>query len=280
MSSSDVDILSHFTSLDELIQLVYQGAHKFVVLSAVDDVSWTIHVGLTNSEEGRWWRGKWGEKDIQKFVGEKTSSIVLESFSDRLAHTFVQGDLQIGNWSSEKGAEINLTLGPTAKTPIRIPLTELSPEDAALYTAKVFAEIALQAQSRKSRLHPSATDVIPPVAGFSRRTFTPPPVAPVPKRKAEADPPVANKSKSKKKHQDEEDAKAQDKIKELEAELAAQKKLASDAVNAAKFTSDGLVSKAKTAPSGSRPVKGASLANPNKKARKYQAIEFGSDSDD
>ncbi|ESK93653.1 hypothetical protein Moror_1470 [Moniliophthora roreri MCA 2997] len=29
----------------------------------------------------------------------------------------------------------------------------------------------------------------------------------------------------------------------------------------------------------SRPMKGASLANPNKKARKYQAIEFGSDED-
>lgn len=28
---------------------------------------------------------------------------------------------------------------------------------------------------------------------------------------------------------------------------------------------------------GVRPMKGASLANPNKKARKYQAIEFASD---
>ena len=42
--------------------------------------------------------------------GQKTSSIVLESFAERLAQTFVQGDLEIGDWSSEKGAEINVSL--------------------------------------------------------------------------------------------------------------------------------------------------------------------------
>ena len=30
-------------------------------------------------------------------------------------------------------------------------------------------------------------------------------------------------------------------------------------------------------PAAARPHKGASLANPNKKARKYQAVEFASD---
>ena len=34
------------------------------------------------------------------------------------------------------------------------------------------------------------------------------------------------------------------------------------------------------APAAARPHKGASLANPNKKARKYQAIEFASDDDE
>lgn len=65
--SSDVDVISHFTALDELIQLLYQGAHKFVVLSAVDDANWIVHVGLSKSE-GRWWKGTWSEKDIRKFV--------------------------------------------------------------------------------------------------------------------------------------------------------------------------------------------------------------------
>lgn len=63
------------------------------------------------------------------------------------------------------------------------------------------------------------------------------------KRKAEAESSPTS-SKSKKHHQDEVDAHAQEKIKELEAELAAQKKIASNAMNAAKSSSDGLVSKA------------------------------------
>lgn len=123
MSDSEVDILSHFTSLDELINLIYQGAHKFVVISAVDEKSWTVHVGLSDS--GRWWKGTWSEKDVQKIVvraafldvilvhsprlqGQQPSSIVLESFAERLTRTFVQGDLQIGNWSTERGADIDV----------------------------------------------------------------------------------------------------------------------------------------------------------------------------
>ena len=83
----------------------------------------------------------------------------------------------------------------------------------------------------------------------------------------------------------------------MEAELAAQKKIASNALNVAKNSTEGLTSKASTSfamlllkllfrsstenasSSAARPVKGASLANPNKKARKYQAVEFESDDD-
>ncbi|THH27984.1 hypothetical protein EUX98_g6213 [Antrodiella citrinella] len=272
--SSDVDILSHFTALDELIQLIYQGAHKFVVLSAVDDDKWTVHVSQSNSE-GRWWVGTWSEKDIRKFVGQKSSSIVLESFADRLAQTFVQGDLQIGDWSSEKGADINLTLGPAAKTPIRIPLSELSPEDAASYATKVFAEIALQAQSRRSRLYSSGI----PDLTLTHSHILVASTSSSPKRKAEAEPDTSKPKAKKKHHEPEVDAQAKDKIKELEAELAAQKKIATNAVNAAKNSTDGLVSKAKNNTTATARPKGASLANPNRKARKYQALEFESDDD-
>lgn len=88
---------------------------------------------------------------------------------------------------------------------------------------------------------------------------------------------------------------AQQKIKELEAELevAKRRKPTSQA------KPDGLASKASSYPfyltsrcdfntytfrvaegtTPVRPLKGASLANPNKKARKYQALEFASDED-
>lgn len=67
MPSSETDILTNFSALDELIQVIYQGAQKFVVISTVNDVSWTLHLGLTGLE-GRWWRGRWTEKDVRDFV--------------------------------------------------------------------------------------------------------------------------------------------------------------------------------------------------------------------
>lgn len=55
--------LSHFGILDELIQIIYQGFERFVLLSKIDDESWTVHVGL-QGPEGRWWRGCWLDRDI------------------------------------------------------------------------------------------------------------------------------------------------------------------------------------------------------------------------
>ena len=58
-----MDVLSHFGGLDELIQVIYDGVERFVLLSKVDYTSWTIYLGL-QGPEGRWWKGHWHEKDI------------------------------------------------------------------------------------------------------------------------------------------------------------------------------------------------------------------------
>ena len=54
----------YFSALDELIQIVYQGTLKFVLISTVDRTSWTVHLGLSGPE-GRWWRGKWTDEDVK-----------------------------------------------------------------------------------------------------------------------------------------------------------------------------------------------------------------------
>jgi hypothetical protein len=47
----------------------------------------------------------------KQFVqGHKASDKVLETFAEKLAETFVQGDLHIAEWSTEKGAAIKVTL--------------------------------------------------------------------------------------------------------------------------------------------------------------------------
>ncbi len=65
--------LDEFGPLDELIQVIYQGTSRFVILSNVDDESWTIHVGLVDDQKSGWWRGRWTSYDILKFA---VSSIV------------------------------------------------------------------------------------------------------------------------------------------------------------------------------------------------------------
>lgn len=62
---SESDVLSHFGVLDELIQVVYQGASRFAVISEVDDMRWMVHVGLSE-DNARWWRGQWSVQDIRK----------------------------------------------------------------------------------------------------------------------------------------------------------------------------------------------------------------------
>lgn len=85
------------------------------------------------------------------------------------------------------------------------------------------------------------------------------------------------------------DKKAQKEIKALKAELVKQQQKKRHASpeepvpSASRITCRESVFNgrcfAETAAVAPRPLKGASLANPNKKARKYQAIEFESDED-
>lgn len=60
-------MLSTFGTLDERIQILYQGSNRFVVISGVSYSEWTIHIGLSGAE-GRWWRGTVTKADIKTFL--------------------------------------------------------------------------------------------------------------------------------------------------------------------------------------------------------------------
>jgi len=258
------DPLANFSCLDELVQVIYQSIHKFVVLSTVSHDEWHIHLGLAGSE-GRWWHGSWKEEDIHRIFGATSSDKLLESFAEKLADVFIRGELCISDWSLEKGVKIKFTLGPTSKKPMHISLLEMTPEEAAEHATKVFLDIALQAQSRKCQIYPASeySTVDPPVT-FKTLKQSP---------EYHANTSIASSSSKKKdikpKESDSEvvNKLAQEEIKSLKSQLQKQKRTA---VEEEKIV----------VPPAARPHKGASLANPNKKVRKYQAIEFGSDDDE
>lgn len=263
-------MISEFGTLDELIQVIYQGANKFVVLSSVADDAWSVYLTLANSE-GRWWTGRWTEKDVLDFVGHKTPARLIEQFAQNLAESVTKGELHVGNWNSNNGADMNLTLGPTSKKPVHVPLKEMTPVEAAKYATKTFILIASYAQERKCRLYPSPYDATSSSSNVVNEPISdhiqdvPKSAAPAKAREVDTTPAVSS-SRGKA---------AEDEIKKLKAELAREKRKARDEPTKEDYPL--LKSQAKTSVSTTRKVKGASLANPNKKARKYQALEFEDD---
>ncbi|RXW21319.1 hypothetical protein EST38_g4531 [Candolleomyces aberdarensis] len=245
-----------------LANVIYQSIYKFVVLSSVTDDKWTVYMGLSDSE-GRWWKGSWEDHDVHAILGSKASDKLIEEFADQLAKLFVEGELYISNWSTAPGTQIKLTLGPGAKRPMHISLEELSPSQAAEFATGIFLDIALQAKSRKCRLHgssisfqSSSTSSVPLRAQEAKPTLQ----TCVSDSSKKPEPPIASSSRA--------TSKAATAARTVETEPKADpaKKRATAPEKPA-------------APPAPRPQKGASLANPNKKARKYKAIEFESDSE-
>jgi len=271
------DILANFSCLDELTQVIYQSIYKFVVLSTVSDDKWNIHLGLSGAQ-GRWWHGSWGEKDIRHIFGSQTSDKLLESFAEKLAEVFIQGELCITDWSAEKGAGIKFTLGPTSKKPMHVALVEMSSEDAAAHATKVFIDIALQAQSRKCRLYPTSTEYLTtPSTLITARTASTSTNASILKRKEPSPEPHV---RSGHRGQDASPSSSKDIIPIHTLAAESDVKAAREEIKALKSQLKDVKRAGSPAQKPvARPHKGASLANPNKKARKYQAIEFESDDD-
>lgn len=232
-------------------------------------------------KEGKWWRGVWTADNIRTVVGPKPSDKLLETFAVNLADAFVKGELHVGNWSTTAGAKIDLTIGPTSKKPLSIPLAELSAVEAAAYASSVFLEIALQAQSRQCRLQPAAvSSVLSPIdyMALLGNTRNVPEqamsMAMATKMEADARPMVS-------------ETKTQGDIEAFEPPTSTNDKDRKEKLRALKAQIDQRRQVGKKKPSAAtstlepraqpRPLKGASLANPNKKARKYQALEFESD---
>ncbi|KJA20801.1 hypothetical protein HYPSUDRAFT_166731 [Hypholoma sublateritium FD-334 SS-4] len=271
------DLLSNFNCLDELTQVIYQGICKFVVVSAVSDDAWNVHVGLSG-QQGRWWRGSWTEEDVRLHFEPELSDDHLESCAEKLVECFIQGNVCISDWSAEKDAVIKFTLGPTSAKPTHVPLTEMSAVEAAAYATQVLTDIALQAQSRKCRLYPSTLDY-PAEAPVLKSDQS------IPLKQREKSPDTTAAFKTKERSTNESGSSHRMHAGRAPKPLASMPALKAGQPDLKASTSRS-TSKNSVTPLPHKPVaalarraKGASLANPNKRARKYQAIEFESDAE-
>ncbi|KIY71112.1 hypothetical protein CYLTODRAFT_487482 [Cylindrobasidium torrendii FP15055 ss-10] len=240
-----VPFISVFSSLDKLIQVVYQQVYRFVIISEiVDDCRWTVYVGET--DDGRWWKASWEQDDVERVA--RVTHLSDTRLAENLAECITKGEMCMENFEIDDEGDASLHFGKAngSKERITMRLKGLSPTEAMQYTTRTLVDIGLNAQRRRCQLFPSESSApdldLPPLptpkpqaSSEARVKPTPPPQSQPPaKKRKEVPPPAAGPSK---------------------------------------------VSTTKPASSTKAPqrLKGSSLANPAKKARKYQALEFGSD---
>ncbi|KAJ3787277.1 hypothetical protein GGU10DRAFT_416705 [Lentinula aff. detonsa] len=245
--------LTHFSCLDDVIQVIYHLNRQLFLLSKVQDDAWVFHIGLLG--ESRWWRGKWEEDDVLAAASSKASSDDLLKLSEKLLEFIIQGELFLSGWSKECSS-FKLILGPSSEKPTHLRLVEISAEDAASYAAEVFCSIAREAQSRKCQLHGSSYTVPADVSTTYLDASSSSKIL------ANRGPETSNKKR--------EETKAK-RVTEQPAPLKKRKDRKEE-----KSPDPDSKTNHKAAP---KPMKGASLANPTKKARKYQAVQFDSDED-
>ncbi|KAL5528040.1 hypothetical protein ACEPAF_7176 [Sanghuangporus sanghuang] len=161
-----------FGPLDDLIQVIYQASHRFVLLSRIEfDVvvpGWQVYLGL--ADVGRWWKGRWEEKDVDAFVGKNVSSELLEAFADNVTKSVMQGELFVSGMTGvSPGSDLKIVFDPNGTKPLSIPLTELLTQEAIIFVTNEFFELGLNAQKRKCRLNPPAFQTITSVPAPSHR---------------------------------------------------------------------------------------------------------------
>ncbi|KAJ3922857.1 hypothetical protein F5877DRAFT_32708 [Lentinula edodes] len=261
--------LAHFSSLDDVIQVIYHLNRQLFLLSKVQNDEWVLHIGLLGSDS-RWWRGKWDEEDVLAVAGSKSSSDDLLEMSEKLLEYIVQGELFLSGWSKESTSfkarpftSFTLILGPSSEKPSHFQLNEISAEDAACYAAEVFCSIARDAQARKCQLYGSSFAVAADVSTTHLNSKTVHNFSSVALPFVETVVPSSSESFANSGLGTSIKKREEPKSKRVAEQPAPSKRRKEQ----------------KEETQSPDPEASASLANPTKKARKYQAVQFDSDED-
>ncbi|KAI0290389.1 hypothetical protein B0F90DRAFT_1672007 [Multifurca ochricompacta] len=275
----------------------------FILLTSLKLDAWFVHVG---HPDGRWWNGAWRAADVEILANGDTSSARVGAFAQRVARMIIKCEVAIAH--DDDFQNMKLVVGTQVKKPLHIALSELGAEDAASFVFEYFTRVAEEAQAHGCRilhLHETDTDthMDPQTQGVS--------LAPSKRKRTHSSdhsqassrassPRLSHKAhhtaqgghdKSMSRHKTRPQARTsesttQAEVDHLKAELARARADAAAAVALAAEREpsgfggsvDRLFSRSAVPAIPRRP--GASLANPNKAARRVVAVEFASDSDE
>ncbi|KAF9070843.1 hypothetical protein BDP27DRAFT_1323097 [Rhodocollybia butyracea] len=228
-----------FSSLSCLDELIQLIYHSTVKFVLLSSVTDDKWViHLCLADSARWWRGSWDEADVSAFAGSKTSSDELLDIAEALKEAIISEEFILSGWSKESNTKIELTIAPSSDKPARFHLSQIHGDEVASYSTNILTIIASSVVRCQLRVTPSNSDATSLLSPSKSHA-------------------VHNASETLGKKR--EDLKMQ---KLVEPSKKRQKRESTEA---------------EPVKPPSRPPKGASLANPTKKARKLQVVEFESD---
>ncbi|KAH8985797.1 hypothetical protein EDB92DRAFT_1881489 [Lactarius akahatsu] len=276
-----VSPLAALAPLHSLAQLIPPGTggrdFEYILLTSLKPDAWFVHVG---HPDGRWWNGAWHAADVESLAKSDMSPARVAVFAQRVANTIIEREISITH--EDDFRDMKLVLGTRSKKPLRIPLSALDPQAASRFAFECFARVAQDAQTH-------GCHILRTHSGHTRDNHP------------DAESQLASPLKRKRTHQSSESSHASlpppprkahqmqtpAELQELKAELSKARADAAAAVALAAErepaglggTVDRLFSSRSAAPAVQRRP-GASLANPNKAARRVTAVEFASDDED
>ncbi|TFL04798.1 hypothetical protein BDV98DRAFT_654271 [Pterulicium gracile] len=292
-------MFSSFFPLDELFQIIYQGFYKFVLSTKTKHDAWAVHVAMIDDDATIFWYGSWDADTVAKQTGQdQPSSDLLDALVRTLEQAIVSGELAVNSDSQfldKDEKHIRLVLGASSPNAPQMTLTRMAASDALTFAGEMMINLAMQAQSKRFTPQSSETylrDSAAPLkrstvgaSGSSHRSSRDGSKSTVDTKeeqprtkKVSASSTSSHRSLEKGKTKSSTVPESPTKAKSSSSSRQVQKQ-ESSARKRSPSSSPPPTKVSKKPKAIAAPPKGASLANPSQRARKYKPLEFGSDSD-
>jgi len=132
------------SSLHGLIQVIYQGDSRFVLVSREDLIGWTLDLGLIGSARRQWWRSVKQLDEVKERI-------------DYIISGITGGQLYIKGWKGNVIETLELAIHPASDNPLSFNLNACTTGESEKLAEEILFEIGSQLRQHGSRFVPSTS---------------------------------------------------------------------------------------------------------------------------
>jgi len=126
------------SSLHGLIQVIYQGDSRFVLVSREGLIGWTLDLGLVGSTHRKWWRSVKQLDEVEELI-------------DYIISGIAGGQLYIKGWKGDEIEELELAIYPASDNPLSFSLNAYTTGESEKLAEEILFEIGSQLRHHGSR---------------------------------------------------------------------------------------------------------------------------------